>query len=98
MPFLRQPQPGEEPFLQRVRFRARSHLGTTADSGSNPPSRSALDLAKVTGGYLVGGLHLALLRHLWVENVRAHDPDLVVIGGQTHFDDSWWRPLATLAK
>jgi hypothetical protein len=57
-----------------------------------------VSLSKVAGGYLAGGLHLALLRHLWVEFMRAYDPDLIVVGGQTRFDDSWWRPLATATR
>jgi hypothetical protein len=57
-----------------------------------------VSLSKIAGGYLAGGLHLALLRHLWVEFMRAYDPDLIVVGGQTRFDDSWWRPLATAAR
>jgi hypothetical protein len=57
-----------------------------------------VSLSKVNGGYLAGGLHLALLRHLWIEFMRAYDPELTVVGGQTRFDDSWWRPLATPTK
>jgi hypothetical protein len=53
-----------------------------------------VSLAKVVGGYIAGGLHLALARHLWVEFMRAYDPALVVFGGQTRFEDSWWRPSA----
>jgi hypothetical protein len=42
---------------------------------------------------LVAALQLALLRHLWVEYMRAYDPELIVMGGQTRFEESWWRAL-----
>jgi hypothetical protein len=43
------------------------------------------------GGVVLGAPQLALLRHLWVEGMRSYDPDLVVVGGQTRFEEHWWR-------
>jgi hypothetical protein len=57
-----------------------------------------ISLTKVAGGYISGGLHLALLRHLWVEFMRAHNPELIVLGGQTRFEDGWWRPSVQSVK
>ena len=50
--------------------------------------------SKVSRGLLIGSPQLALLRHLWVEFMRAYDPDLIVVGGQTRFHEEWWRPNA----
>jgi hypothetical protein len=58
-----------------------------------------VNFIKVTGkGMLFAGLQLALLRHLWVEYMRTYDPDLIVMGGQTRFDDEWWRPMPEPTK
>ena len=58
-----------------------------------------VNFIKVTGkGMLFVGLQLALLRHLWVEYMRTYDPDLIVMGGQTRFEDEWWRPMPEPTK
>ena len=49
-----------------------------------------LAMYQLSQGGLGGGAQLALLRHLWALTLRAADPDLVVVGGQDAWSDSWW--------
>jgi hypothetical protein len=49
-------------------------------------------------GTIQGAHQLALLRHLWVLGMQRQDPDLVIFGGQHHWDEAWWpapQPAAT---
>ena len=45
---------------------------------------------RLSKGNLEGAPQLALLRHLWAENVKAASPDAIVFGGQHDWDDAWW--------
>lgn len=48
---------------------------------------------RLSNGTIAGAPQLALLRHLWAENVRSASPEAIVFGGQHHWDDSWWAEI-----
>lgn len=50
-----------------------------------------LSMYRLSGDGLRGGAQLALLRHLWVQALRAAGPELIVVGGQDDWSDGWWR-------
>jgi hypothetical protein len=60
----------------------------------------ALELThlKVTGNRPQGLLQLALLRNLWVDNLRAREPGLVVFGGMHRFNEVWWQLMESHAQ
>lgn len=46
--------------------------------------------SRLLAGAVQQAHELALFRHLIVTGLQAMDPDLVVLGGQHSWDDSWW--------
>jgi hypothetical protein len=45
-----------------------------------------------------GIIQLALLRHLWIENLKTYDPKIIVLGHGHDFDEEWWLPSDSAAQ
>ena len=49
-----------------------------------------VSLLRFNSSWQMAAPQLALLRHLYAEALKALSPQVVLFGGQRHWDDAWW--------